>query len=764
MLNPNRKKQIFKPVFPTDPVGAEFCKWFWTSSRGWHWISSDLPAPREKATWTTEPFPIQPDELWRGHQDYSSLIGVGFKELTRYLALDIDRGSGFHPLNHPEKFKQLLTILQSIGLVGAVVTRSSWSEGLHVYFPFSKRISSFGVACAVKWTFFDNGILLGDGQIEIFPNAKSYGANGNIVNYKCHRLPLQPRSDSFLLDGMLSPYSDEVADLLSEFNAAAAQQDLKLLKPVMDASGERQALCRGFGQRGNRAEKWRSHLENRKNTGWTGFSQTNSLIKDMATYGRVFIGLSGKKLIEHTVQSATSAPGYERFCRHQPEIWRRAEDWCKCVEAYYWPYGSDPSRSGTYAEHFNRDYDNDCPRPENNVVEFARSDKRSTQAQDRIKQAIAYLSAQETLPATATARSHAMIATAKQLTGIGISQTTLHKPKYLSLWHPFHYKPQASSGVIDCPERVSANSAEPEVAQTPAGDRLPETSEPLPIKDCCENYTSCPIYEGLVNACPASAAPQAQADAPVLEQLLGGSRGDATVVENAPTDCKINDCNPDETKVVEISTTFHNVNDDAQPTDAGVSASQSDQPVAPQNLGAALSEPAPQIQEQLGECEGEVAAPKSTASVLSAHNVNSALVEPVAAEVQASSADVQAEVAKASVGESPSALAQEMSPELIRRLINLRLEAGRRGRTAARMQQLVQGRLLSLQERHRLEAIAKMQFLWESDEPILRAEVRAIVAANPGILPELPLEIQQQMRESRGAPKGREQSTAPPPE
>ena len=534
----------------------------------------------------------------------SESLGVGFKELSRYLSLDLDRHSEFHPQNNPEKFERLLAILRSIGLRSAVMIRSSWSEGLHVYYPFSKPISSFGVACAVKWTLFDHGILLRDGQIEIFPNAKSYGANGKIVNYKCLRLPLQPGSGSFLLDGMLSPYSDEVADLLSEFNAALAQQDLKLLKPVMDASGERQALSRGFGQRGNRASKWRSHLENRKNTGWTGFSQTNSLIKDMATYGRVFIGLSGKKLIEHTVQSATSAPGYERFCRHQPEIWRRAEDWCKCVEAYYWPYGSDPSRSGTYAEHFNRDYDNDCPRPENNVVEFARSDKRSTQAQDRIKQAIAYLSAQGTLPATATARSHAMIATAKQLTGIGISQTTLHKPKYLSLWHPDHDKPQASSGVIDCPERVSANSEQPEVANTPELATQPETLEPLPIKDCGENYTSCPIYEGLLNACPASAAPQAQADAPVLEQLNGGSGGDATVVENAATDCKINDCNPDKTKVVEISTTFHNVNDDAQPTDAGVSARRSSQPVASQNLGAALTEPAPQIQEQQGECEG----------------------------------------------------------------------------------------------------------------------------------------------------------------
>ncbi|WP_322506339.1 hypothetical protein [Chroococcidiopsis cubana] len=53
---------------------------------------------------------------------------------------------------------------------------------MHIYYPLPKAISSFGVACAVKWTLFDKGILLGDGQLETFPNTKSYGSDGNLFN------------------------------------------------------------------------------------------------------------------------------------------------------------------------------------------------------------------------------------------------------------------------------------------------------------------------------------------------------------------------------------------------------------------------------------------------------------------------------------------------------------------------------------------------------------------------------------------------------
>jgi hypothetical protein len=101
--------------------------------------------------------------------------------------------------------------------------------------------------------------------------------------------------------------------------------------------------------------------------------------------------------------------------------------------------------------------------------------KRRQQAIERIQQAVAYLVESNNLPDTVTARGHAIIAAAKQLTGSGISQTTLHKPEYLPLWHPDHYKPidavskPAASNRADCaPQTAASTSTDSAPTQQPA--------------------------------------------------------------------------------------------------------------------------------------------------------------------------------------------------------------------------------------------------------------------------------------------------------
>lgn len=503
MRQPPRTKKFFSPVFPSDPVGAEFCQWFWQLNRGWDWIVGNCPTPQEKTHWTTEDFPLQPDELMRRHTDPNEAVGVSFKKFTRYCLLDVDRGSAYHPDNDSTKYAALLAALSTIGLISPVVVRSSWSEGLHIYYPLPLAVSSFGLACAIKWTLCNAGILLTSGQVEVFPNTKGYGKDGNFVQYKSHRLPLQPESGSALMNATLEPYSDSIEDLLDEFKQASSQQDLKLLEPAMASGWERQKLSRGYGS-GDKAEKWKHHLERRVNTGWTAFSQTNGLIKDIATYGRVFLRLEGKGLIDYTVQTATSAPGYDPFCRHQHEIRLRAAEWSSCVEAYYWPLGTDPTRSGTYAEHFHR------KQALNNIVSFNAT--RSAQAIERISIALVHLESSGNLPDTATARSYAIIAAAKLLTGTGISQTTLHKLKYLPLWHPDHYQPQAEKCVIDLPEQATADLSRQKYPTLPDPWLEPESPQPVLRKALSQNYTFPAYMKGL--CLPAAFdEPQSQSDA-----------------------------------------------------------------------------------------------------------------------------------------------------------------------------------------------------------------------------------------------------------
>jgi hypothetical protein len=253
----------------------------------------------------------------------------------------------------------------------------------------------------------------------------------------------------------------------------------------------------------DRAHEWKCHLENRISQGWTGKSQTNELLKDFATYGVVWLGLSGQALVEHVVATAVSAPGYQQFCSHQQAIQQRATDWSRAAESYYSRYCSYPNRNGTYKKTFD-------PNAANNIVDLPKQPnaQRHQQTQERVRSCVAHLEASGTLPAAATARSAAIINASKALHGIGVSQTTLHKQDYLPLWHPKYY---AKSGVIATREPASAVSTELEIEPIPDPVLESELLEAAPIQEKEENYTLPPLMK--VVALPAVSEPQAQSDA-----------------------------------------------------------------------------------------------------------------------------------------------------------------------------------------------------------------------------------------------------------
>lgn len=455
--NPSTKaKKLTNPTphFPQDPVGAEFCHRFWRGSQGWSHISGNCPTKDQKTEWRTEKFPIQPDELYRRHQDPEEAIGLGFGKETSYFLIDLDRGSNYHPYNDEGNYNKVVTALKQLGIHQPVVIRSTHSEGLHVYGWLPSSVNSFNLACALKCALSDEGITIADGQVEIFPNVKAYGRNGEIVNFKAHRLPLQPGSGSYLLDGTFTPYSDSVEDLLGEIRESAKTVDMELLTEAIALGGDRVRHSKGFGN-SKTAERWQRYLlKDRIQTGFTSFSQTNDILKDIAIYGRVFEGLEGEALENFTYETVIAVPGYDRYCRHKHEIKRRVRERCRSVEKLYYPYGSKCKREGTYKDLVNSA----------NTSFYHAGAKQ--QAKDRIEEAIASLEAKGNYPEGDTARVNAITAESKTLTGICISNTTLYK--YKELWH--------SSGVMNHPETISADIDE---ASTEINENT-ETLEPLP--------------------------------------------------------------------------------------------------------------------------------------------------------------------------------------------------------------------------------------------------------------------------------------------
>lgn len=400
-----------KPLLTTTP-NQDFLSWF---PYRFKWLS------RYREKWITERGRLNDEQLWQKWQSNDEVIGVRFGSVTAYAMIDIDRGSVFHPTNSRGMFGAVLECLESIGLVASVIVQSSYSEGVHVYFPLPKPLPTFKTALAIKTQLEDNGFFVKAGQLEVFPNTKAYIKAGQGFNeYNGHRLPLQ--EGSYLLDDDFQPCSDSLSDWCSWMNWGANRQDIDLFEEaVTNAKNSvkyyNTANYNSNGKESHRATVWRENLEAEIKTGWTGKSQTNRLLQVISTYGKVFLMLSGQALTDWMVKTAQSCSGYQQYCKHQRSILSKCRDWVKCIEStnYYTPYRSIPPRYTTQTS---------------NSPKINKNEVTATEAKERILEALKNLSNQ----AFSSIRKLflAVISETQKLFGVKVGIKTFYKHK--SLW------------------------------------------------------------------------------------------------------------------------------------------------------------------------------------------------------------------------------------------------------------------------------------------------------------------------------------------
>jgi len=420
-----------------------------------------MPERGEKPKWVTEnrTYPVELRPLWKRHQNPSELIGIGFSNVTNYVVYDIDRTSSLHPYNDPVKFCEFLKCVETIGLVCPVVMQSSLSEGLHVYYFLSEWLSTFSAACAIKGVLVEAGFTVRCGELECFPNVK--GWEKEVKNYKRHRIPLQPQSGSHLMkaiwyvafddlpgteekdctDAMLlgiDDYREELRRFLDEADQSAARNNIEMLQAAMSYHYEKRHHYKEYTVDTDMSEaalSWKLDLEQIIGEGWSGHGQTNELLKFMAVYGLVFLGIQGEELSACVEQRAIASPGYLDWCRHQHEIDKRSAEWAREVQKdnYYLTYRGFPRRLLTYRQMFNSV-------GKNNAVEFTRAnsanDSQATLARERIAAAVTRLRSYGIYPTNAEKRVAAIITISKEMCGTGMSRQTLYKPNNLPLWHP----------------------------------------------------------------------------------------------------------------------------------------------------------------------------------------------------------------------------------------------------------------------------------------------------------------------------------------
>ena len=323
--------------------------------------------------------------------------------------------------------------------------------------PLSEPVKTFDLAVALEECLITQDFAIANGKLEIFPNPKPYGVE-KIIHYNGHRLPLQPGTGSCLLDDDLNPIGDKLDRFFWLWDGAASHQDMDALCEALKIGRDnRRKKSRRSRRPNSTVDAWRADLELEIEEGWSGHGQTNHLLKTIACYAHVFIGLSGDALFTHSLETATQLSGYQQYCRHQHEIEYKVKAWCKAVEKYYWPLGDDPKRDTSSGQ---------TPKPSVNQ-------QRAEEAQRRIAEAIATLKQLGTLPDKISDLTQQLAAIAH------CSLQTIYK--YATLWHPNHTQSSEEACVIAQPESDPADFKPVEPPQ-PA-QLLPPPDPPEPLSD-----------------------------------------------------------------------------------------------------------------------------------------------------------------------------------------------------------------------------------------------------------------------------------------
>ncbi len=437
------------------------------------YIWAEHPNPGAKVEWKTETrHPLSDRVIRQG----SYLYGVRFGAETRYCLLDIDVGSAYHPKHDPFAISRMVAALEPLGLVSYLICTSSYSGGLHLYFPFPNAQSSWQLAISITTLLENAGFKLNPGQLEAFPNPRPYLVEGSPSLFNAHRLPLQ--SGSYLLNHEFQPIWSTQQVFAQQWQFALNRNDLdtKLLKQIL-----KQAK-RKFFRISGKADKFVNDLNAEIELGWTGAGQTNRLLGRITMRSYIFHHvlssgkpLQGATLIEDIVETARSLPGYQEWCQHQHEIEHRAEEWAKCIESsHYFHYGDPNGKFKAKSEELER------------AIEQSPTwnQQRSELTRDRIRSAIADLLEAGLLPSSATTRFKALL-------GYKIGGGSLYSHR--DLWHPNYLAENAENTMKtdsqpDCAEGASGCHSLTILFPSADGNQTPGNgSSDFAAQDCGES-------------------------------------------------------------------------------------------------------------------------------------------------------------------------------------------------------------------------------------------------------------------------------------
>lgn len=475
-MSVHKTKDTFIPSYIPEKQDNFLKLWPWR----WDFISALHPKPEQSPDWRTESrYPLSDRMILDGDR----LYGVRFGAECQYFMLDIDRGSIYHP--HRDRFAvgKMVAALELLGVTDYVAVTSSYRGGLHLYFPIGQPVASWQLAAAVQRCLMKAGFYVEKGILEIFPNVRNFDTEPDQhSSYLAHRLPLQ--QGSYLLDWDWQLVRTDQTAFCKQWAFCQARNKINrivLQRLVREANERRHKLS-------YKARKFLEDLNVDIDSGWTGHGQTNFILGRIALREYVFghvdrhcAPLTGERLTAAIMQTAVELPGYEEFCRHQPEIWERSAEWARAVEnSRYWPYqGKRPDRDESTSK----------------ITYTTWNEWQQSRARERLTFAIADMLNRGNLPAATRERFEALTQV------YGFSGETLYTHR--DLWHPEHLwkTPPAPPSFLDDAGSIAlgehgARSHQKLIAQT-GRNTLPEADlKPFWLLELEETERNTPFDEG----------------------------------------------------------------------------------------------------------------------------------------------------------------------------------------------------------------------------------------------------------------------------
>jgi hypothetical protein len=418
------QEQDTRDVAPRDPVASKLLPYF---DHGWDFIYGK---PSKKIKWRKESrYCLTKRNLWKDWQREDKVIGLGFGNNTRRVMIDIDADSPYHPDNNEDKYRELLDTLHDLGLCSPILIRSSFSGGLHIYYFLNQEVPSYYASYTIEVTLLAKNFVVKNGQLEIFPNTKSYSTKEkSFSSFKAHRLPLQPGMGSCILSSFSLEYKGTSLEKFASMVEMSAQDnDVEHFSRMIELCKENKPRFWDHVKKRNKVSEWKRHLTDFIEDGWTDNHQTNIILCKIGQLQHIFEEKTGKELVQSMVEIATALPGYRQYCRHQHEIERRCSDWAKAVQKFNRILYTHPKREENYQQMFNKT-SQETPN---------QNQQKAKSASNKIEQAYNHLiNTVGEIPKKIGEIVKLIKHTAKELTGEGIAKNTLFKEHNLSIWHP----------------------------------------------------------------------------------------------------------------------------------------------------------------------------------------------------------------------------------------------------------------------------------------------------------------------------------------